>query len=92
MRVRTCTVLLLALLFAWPVAAQEKRGAIEGIVKDSSGAVLPGATVEAKSAVWRQPDIRRLIRTVSTAFPSSIQAGTKSPSRCPASRKRRARR
>jgi hypothetical protein len=40
----------MALLFAWPVAAQETRGAIEGIVKDTSGAVLPGVTVEAKSA------------------------------------------
>ena len=50
MRVRTCTVLFLALLFAWPVAAQETRGSIEGVIKDSSGAVLPGATVEAKSA------------------------------------------
>lgn len=37
------------LLFAWPVAAQEQRGSIEGVVKDSSGAVLPGATVEARS-------------------------------------------
>ena len=50
MRLRTCTVLLFALLLAWPVAAQETRGSIEGVVKDSSGAVLPGATVEAKSA------------------------------------------
>jgi len=31
---------------AW---AQDTRGSIEGIVKDSSGAVLPGATVEARS-------------------------------------------
>ena len=38
-----------ALLCAWPAAAQETRGAIEGIIKDTSGAVLPGATVEAKS-------------------------------------------
>ena len=32
------------------VAAQETRGSIEGVIKDSSGAVLPGAAVEAKSA------------------------------------------
>jgi len=38
------------LLFAWPVAAQEQRGSIEGVVKDTSGAVLPGVTVELKSA------------------------------------------
>jgi hypothetical protein len=31
-----------------PVMAQEQRGAIEGVVKDSSGAVLPGVTVQAK--------------------------------------------
>jgi len=29
--------------------AQEQRGSIQGIVKDSSGAVLPGVTVEARS-------------------------------------------
>jgi hypothetical protein len=39
-----------AVLFAWPAAAQETRGSIEGVVRDSTGAVLPGATVEAKSA------------------------------------------
>ena len=38
-----------ALLFAWPAAAQEQRGSIDGVVKDSSGGVLPGVTVEAKS-------------------------------------------
>ena len=35
---------------AWPIAAQDTRGSIEGVVKDSSGAVLPGVTVEARSA------------------------------------------
>ena len=49
MRRITCGILLGVLLLAWPVAAQETRGAIEGIIKDTSGAVLPGATVEAKS-------------------------------------------
>jgi hypothetical protein len=37
------------LLFAWPAAAQEQRGSIEGIVRDTSGAVLPGVSVEAKA-------------------------------------------
>ena len=37
------------LLFAWPTAAQEQRGSIEGVIKDSSGAVLPGVTVEART-------------------------------------------
>src|SRR5262249_55072602 len=34
----------------WPASAQEQRGSIEGVVKDTSGAVLPGVTVEAHSA------------------------------------------
>jgi hypothetical protein len=34
---------------AVPAFAQEQRGSIEGVVKDASGAVLPGATVEARS-------------------------------------------
>ena len=48
MRARTCAAVMALLLFASPLAAQETRGSIEGIVKDSSGAVLPGVTVEAK--------------------------------------------
>ena len=50
MRVRTFVALLVALVMAVPAMAQEQRGVIEGVVRDSSGAVLPGATVEAKSA------------------------------------------
>ncbi len=50
MRARTFAALMVALLFAWPIAAQEQRGSIEGVVKDSSGAVLPGVTVEARSS------------------------------------------
>jgi hypothetical protein len=49
MRVRTFAALMVALLLASPLAAQDVRGTLEGIVKDSSGAVLPGATVEAKA-------------------------------------------
>src|SRR5439155_2557519 len=49
MRLRTSIMLLCALLFSWPTAAQEQRGSIEGVVKDTSGAVLPGVTVEARS-------------------------------------------
>src|SRR5262245_22587846 len=29
-------------------AAQEQRGSIEGVIRDSSGAVVPGVTVEAR--------------------------------------------
>ena len=49
MRVRTLVGLMIALLLASPLAAQEQRGAIEGVVKDASGGVLPGVTVTAKS-------------------------------------------
>jgi hypothetical protein len=37
------------LLLVRPAFAQEQRGSIEGVVKDASGAVLPGVTVEARS-------------------------------------------
>jgi outer membrane receptor protein involved in Fe transport len=42
---------MLALLLAVAVSAsaQETRGSIEGVVKDTSGAVMPGVTVEARS-------------------------------------------
>lgn len=43
------SLLLLCLLTTLPAAAQEQRGSIEGIVTDSSGAVLPGVTIEARS-------------------------------------------
>ncbi|MEO8077672.1 MAG: TonB-dependent receptor [Acidobacteriota bacterium] len=49
MRARTLAALVAVLLFAWPIAAQDQRGSIEGIVKDSSAAVLPGVTVEVRS-------------------------------------------
>src|ERR1700750_2081566 len=45
MRIRVFAALLAITLCAWPAKAQEQRGSIEGIVKDSSGAVLPGVTV-----------------------------------------------
>jgi hypothetical protein len=37
------------LLVAAPAAAQEQRGSVEGTIKDASGAVLPGVTIEARS-------------------------------------------
>ena len=49
MRNRVFAALFAIALFAWPAAAQEQRGSIQGVVKDSSGAVLPGVTVEATS-------------------------------------------
>ena len=50
MRARTFAMLIATFLLAAPATAQEQRGAIEGIVKDTSGLVVPGATVEAKAA------------------------------------------
>jgi TonB dependent receptor/Carboxypeptidase regulatory-like domain len=50
MRLRSFAALLAIALFAWPAAAQEQRGSIEGVVKDASGGVLPGVTVEARSS------------------------------------------
>ncbi len=41
--------ILLMLSLAMPVSAQETRGSIEGLIKDTSGAVLPGVTIEARS-------------------------------------------
>jgi hypothetical protein len=49
MRPRILAALMAVLLAAWPVAAQDVRGSIEGSIKDTSGAVLPGVTVEAKT-------------------------------------------
>lgn len=43
------TLFAVLLLLTGSVAAQEQTGSIEGTVKDSSGAVLPGVTVEATS-------------------------------------------
>jgi outer membrane receptor protein involved in Fe transport len=41
-------ILALALPAAWPAAAQEQTAAIEGVVKDATGSVLPGASVQAR--------------------------------------------
>jgi outer membrane receptor protein involved in Fe transport len=49
MRFRTFAALIAALLLAVPAVAQEQTGSIVGVIKDASGAVLPGATVEARS-------------------------------------------
>ena len=47
--VRRSVLVLVALFVALPAAAQERTGSIAGTVKDSSGGILPGATVEATS-------------------------------------------
>jgi hypothetical protein len=53
--------LALAFAIAWPARAQEQTAAVEGIVKDGTGSVLPGASVQAKS------DSGRVTTTVSAA-------------------------
>ena len=50
MRLRTFLAVMLTALLASPMAAQEQRGTLEGVVRDSTGAVLPGVTVEARGA------------------------------------------
>src|SRR4026207_1684862 len=42
-------VLVLACLVLWPVDALAQSSEIAGVVKDASGSVLPGVTVEASS-------------------------------------------
>jgi hypothetical protein len=49
MSLRTFAALVAALLVANGSFAQEQRASLEGLVKDNTGAVVPGATVEAKS-------------------------------------------
>ena len=49
MRFRNIALAFLMLALAMPAFAQEQRASIEGIVKDSTGAVMPGVTVEAKN-------------------------------------------
>ncbi|HEX5475954.1 MAG TPA: carboxypeptidase regulatory-like domain-containing protein [Vicinamibacterales bacterium] len=51
MKSRASLAAVLVCLLAWavPAFAQEQTGSIQGVVKDASGAVLPGVTVEARS-------------------------------------------
>lgn len=49
MRGRSVLVVLCLLVGAAAAAGQDRRAAIEGDVKDASGGILPGVTVEAKS-------------------------------------------
>ena len=48
---RRVMAVMMAVLFCWcfTASAQEQRGVIEGVVKDATGAVLPGVTIEAKA-------------------------------------------
>ena len=46
---RAALICSLLIASSAPVTAQEQGGSIQGVVKDASGAVLPGVTVEARS-------------------------------------------
>ncbi len=50
MRAKRCSLTLVALLFGAPAIAQEQTGAIEGVVRDTQGAVVPGVVVLARNA------------------------------------------
>ena len=56
---RPCAVLLV--LAGFPTIASAQTGAIAGVVKDTSGAVMPGVTVEASS-----PALIERVRTVTS--------------------------
>ena len=62
---KASAILACLLLFVAVGRAQETRGSIEGVVKDSSGAVLPGVTVEARNAQGG------VVSSVSDAQPAS---------------------
>ncbi len=49
-RLKALLFSLLIFAFGGPIFAQEQGGSIQGVVKDASGSVIPGATVEAKAA------------------------------------------
>jgi len=63
-------LLALAMFMAGPVAAQELRGSIEGTVKDASGGVLPGVTVEARNSATNSPQMTVTDANGAFRFPS----------------------
>ena len=86
-----CALLAVLLFGATTASAQETRGSIEGIVKDTSGAVLPGVTVEARSpalvgVATATSDTNGMFR-----FPALAPASTRSPRTLPVSRPPRSR-
>ena len=65
----SCAVL--AILCLWPAAARA-QSAFTGVVKDTSGAVLPGVTVEAASPVAHREDAVGRSPTATAGTASSI--------------------
>ena len=93
MRLKTIgfVLLFLALLAPWPVAAQEQSGSIQGVVKDTSGGVLPGVTVEARSPRVSASARRSPTTRASTGSRRCRRDSTKSPRPSRASRPPRSR-
>lgn len=60
----------LGILIAGPAAAQELRGSVEGTIKDASGGVLPGVTVEARNRATNTPQVAITDENGSFRFPS----------------------
>src|SRR4051794_20332155 len=58
---RACLMFASLLLFAAPAVFAQQTSGISGVVKDSSGGVLPGVTVEASS-----PALIEKVRTATT--------------------------
>ena len=56
-RVRVLSFFALLLLLAPAIAIAQQTGAIAGKVTDTSGAILPGVTIEARSAVLPSPRV-----------------------------------
>ena len=66
-RLLRSAALFAALVVLWPTAAQA-QASIAGVVKDASGAVLPGVTVEASS-----PALIEKVRSVTHRRYRSVQ-------------------
>ena len=83
-------VLALLLCFGSVASAQEQTVSIQGVVKDASGAVLPGATVEARN---RQAGTNTAVTSTDGVyrFPALPPGAYKSPPRFRASNPRSSR-
>ena len=87
-RVVLCAVIVCGAAFLLPTPS-EAQVAISGVVKDSSGAVMPGVLVEASSpALIEKTRSRgqRPIAVASTRWSTSGRARMRSASRSPGSR------
>ena len=75
MHITRFAILFAVFLTATGASAQEQRGSVDGIVRDSSGGILPGATVEAKNVGTGAILVATTDSTGEFRFPS-VQIGT----------------